>query len=242
MLLECTVGVSCEISKWIVAKYGGAPQYFPMTSTESGARGRVLEILKKRGPQRVSELAEQLELTPMGVRQHLTSLEEDGLVGSEEAESSGRGRPARVWALTEEGARRFPESYSDLALELVAGVRDAFGEDGLEQLVRSRLDQQVKSYRALLADRGPELSKRVAALARQRSREGYMAESRSQRDGSVLLIENNCPICAVARVCQGLCGAELELFQKALGRGVSVERTEHMLDGKRRCVYRIEAR
>lgn len=211
-----------------------------MGSTETGARGRVLELLKKHGPQTVAQLADRLGLTAMGVRQHLATLVEDGLVSDEPKPAEGRGRPASVWSLTDEGSRRFPESYSDLALELVAGVRTAFGDDGMEQLVKARLEAQVKSYREVLKGKGTELKKRVAALARQRSREGYMAESKAQRDGSVLLIENNCPICAVARVCQGLCGAELELFQRSLGRGVRVERTEHILDGKRRCVYRIE--
>ncbi len=210
-----------------------------MSPVEDGARGRILEILKRSGAQTVAQLAERLELTPMGVRQHLTRLKADGLVQDQPEAKQGLGRPARVWLLTEEGARRFPESYADLALELVDGVRAAFGSSGLDQLLDARLEGQVKSYRAVLRGKGPDLAKRVAALARQRSKEGYMAESRSQRDGSVLLIENNCPICAIAQVCKGLCGAELELFRRSLGGQVQVERTEHILDGQRRCVYRI---
>ena len=210
-----------------------------MTPDQTGARGRILAILKKHGGQTVAELAERLELTPMGVRQHLSRLKEQAFVRDELEGSSGVGRPARTWLLTDEGSRHFPESYSDLALELVDGVRAAFGDEGMELLIKSRLESQVKSYRSLLRGKGPELSKRVAALARQRTKEGYMAESRSNRDGSVLLIENNCPVCAVAQVCRGLCGAELELFRQALGGRTRVKRTEHILDGQRRCVYLI---
>ncbi len=210
-----------------------------MASVDRGARGRILEILKRHGAQTVAQLADRLELTPMGVRQHLSRLQDEKLVRDEPEESQGLGRPARAWLLTEEGSRRFPESYSDLALELVDGVRSAFGEEGLEQLVHARLEGQVKTYRALLRGKGPDLAKRVAALARQRNKEGYMAETKRSRDGAILLIENNCPICAVAEICKGICGAELELFQRALGSSVQVERTEHILEGKRRCVYRI---
>ena len=67
-----------------------------------------------------------------------------------------------------------------------------------------------------------------------------MAEWRRSRDGSLTLIENHCPIRAAAGVCSSLCRAELELFQALLGDDLSVERTEHMLDGARRCAYRIE--
>ena len=83
------------------------------------------------------------------------------------------------------------------------------------------------------------LRQRVKALTRLRTEEGYMAETRRNKDGSFTLIENHCPICAAAELCQGLCSGELELFTKALGKGVQVERTEHLMDGARRCVYRI---
>ncbi len=69
-----------------------------------------------------------------------------------------------------------------------------------------------------------------------------MAEWRKGRDGTFTLIENHCPICVAARVCQGLCGAELELFEELLGDGVEIERTEHILDGSRRCAYEIRPR
>lgn len=63
-----------------------------------------------------------------------------------------------------------------------------------------------------------------------------------ETDGdALLLIENHCPICAAATLCQGLCTTELELFRDVLGPDVQVERTEYLLDGDRRCVYRIVA-
>ena len=68
-----------------------------------------------------------------------------------------------------------------------------------------------------------------------------MAEWRRDGDGFVL-IENHCPICAAAAACQGLCRDELALFRRILGRDVRVDRIEHMLEGARRCAYRIEPR
>jgi predicted ArsR family transcriptional regulator len=63
-----------------------------------------------------------------------------------------------------------------------------------------------------------------------------------KRDGrGFLFVENHCPICAAATVCQGFCSTELDLFRSVLGPGVSVERFEHILSGDRRCAYRISA-
>lgn len=55
----------------------------------------------------------------------------------------------------------------------------------------------------------------------------------------LLLVENHCPICTAARVCQGFCRSELEVFRDVLGPEVEVERVEHVLAGGRRCAYRI---
>jgi predicted ArsR family transcriptional regulator len=60
-------------------------------------------------------------------------------------------------------------------------------------------------------------------------------------DGSWILAENHCPICAAARNCQGFCRSELSVFRAVLGPEVTVERVEHILAGARRCAYRIAA-
>jgi len=61
----------------------------------------------------------------------------------------------------------------------------------------------------------------------------------AEPDGSFLLIENHCPICAAAKTCQGFCRSELELFRAAFGAGTSVTRQEHLLSDGRRCAYRV---
>src|SRR5262249_43068242 len=120
---------------------------------------------------------------------------------------------------------------------LLDSMRAALGEGAVDRLVAERTRRQLEGYRARLG-RGP-LERRVQALAALRCEEGYLAEVARERDGTLLLLENHCPICAAARVCQGLCREELALFRGALGPDVEVERTEHLLAGARRCAYRI---
>ncbi|MBN3005271.1 transcriptional regulator [Chromobacterium alkanivorans] len=198
---------------------------------------RLLYLLKTRGPQTAQALAAELGLTSMGARKHLLALEQKGLARME-AQAQGVGRPAQVWRLTERGHGRFPDRHADLTLQLLTQVRELFGEAGLERLIQRRETQSEKEYRLAMAG-ADALADRVAALARIRSEEGYMAEARPDGD-AWLLLENHCPICAAARQCQGLCRSELALFSRVLGPGVEVRRLEHALDeGGRRCVYRI---
>jgi predicted ArsR family transcriptional regulator len=148
------------------------------------------------------------------------------------------GRPAKLWQLTPAADRLFPDGYAELTLSLIDSVREAFGEAGLDRLLDVKTGHQIAAYQALLSSQ-EELRQQLEALASLRTNEGYMAEIQSLDDGSFLLIENHCPICAAATACTGLCARELEVFGRVLGQGVTVERTEHIVAGARRCVYRV---
>jgi predicted ArsR family transcriptional regulator len=66
-----------------------------------------------------------------------------------------------------------------------------------------------------------------------------MAQVEPLADGAFLFIENHCPIRSAAQLCGGLCHHEQEIFGVILGQGIRLERTEHLLSGQRRCVYRV---
>ena len=210
-----------------------------MPATEATrAADKVLFHLKTKGPQTAAQIARRLDVTPMAVRQHLYALAAQGLVSYTD-ERRKVGRPARVWSLMPDAARRFPDTHGDLTVEILKAVRTTFGEAGLDRLIAERTRQQQRSYRARMPARSAPIDARIAALAALRREEGYMAEWSRERDGSFVLAENHCPICAAATGCQGLCRDELSLFQRILGKEVTVTRTEHLLSGARRCAYRI---
>ncbi len=206
---------------------------------DAPAREKVLFHLKTRGPQSAAQIARRLGVTAMAVRQHLYRLSEEELVDFED-ERRGPGRPLRVWRLTPKANGRFPDAHADLTVELLSTWRRVFGEEALDRLIAERTRQQERQYRERLPSSSAPLRERVGALAAIRREEGYLAEFSRRRDGSFLLVENHCPVCAAASACQGLCRDELALFRRLLGRGVQVERTDHILAGARRCAYRIE--
>jgi predicted ArsR family transcriptional regulator len=205
---------------------------------DSRAEEGVLYQLKTRGPQAAAQIARRLSVTPMAVRQHLYRLKVEGLVDFSD-ERRKVGRPARVWRLTGAAAGRFPDSHGDLTVEIISAVRAAFGEAGMDKLLAERTRRQKDEYRARLRSAGSSIAKRAQALAEIRREQGYMAECTRMADGSMLLVENHCPICAAAASCQGLCREELSLFRTVLGEKARVERTDHILAGARRCAYRI---
>jgi predicted ArsR family transcriptional regulator len=207
-------------------------------SSSGKTRRAIVKRLKAEGPVDSARLARRMGLTPMAVRQHLYALQREKLVTAEERK--GRlGRPAKYWQLTREADRLFPDAYAELSVALIGALGDTFGEAGVQRVLASRCAAQRTAYRARI-DASAPLGDKLRALAKQRTEEGYMAEVRRDGDG-YLFIENHCPICAAATVCQGFCSTELELFRDVLGPEVAVERGEHIVSGDRRCVYRVSA-
>ena len=205
---------------------------------EIRTRQALLNALKQRGPSDASALAAGLGVSAMGVRQHLYALAEEGLVAYE-PEARPVGRPAKLWRLTPLADRFFPNGHAELAVGLIEAMGDAFGGEGLERLVAARARRQADAYRKRIPAGAP-LEAQLEALAGLRSEEGYMAEVEQAGSGAYRLVENHCPICIAALACAGLCGAELDVFRAVLGPGVSVERTEHIVAGTRRCVYDVK--
>ena len=208
----------------------------PSEKVPRSSADRLLVLLKTRGAQTTAELGEATGLTGEAVRLQLAKLSREGLVVAETA-PAGVGRPARVWRLTDAAHARFPDAHAEVAAQLIRTIRTQLGEEALDRLIDARAAESNAVYTAAL-EGSAGLGERVARLAEARTREGYMAESRPDGQG-YLLIENHCPVCALATACQGFCRAELETFRAVLGPDTSVERTEHIVAGDRRCVYRI---
>jgi predicted ArsR family transcriptional regulator len=208
----------------------------PAPTPARPAGDRILLRLKTRGPQTAADLGSALGITGEAARQQLLKLAAEGLVEAT-PEPRGVGRPTQVWALTEAGNARFPDTHAELTAQLLRTIRSQLGEEALDRLIAARATESVANYAAVL-EGADDLGERVARLAEERTREGYMAECQAEGDG-YLLVENHCPICVAATECQGFCRTERDVFQQALGKDVSVERTEHIVSGDRRCAYRI---
>lgn len=198
---------------------------------------RILFSLKTLGPRAIGDLGLDLDITPEAARQHLVRLREQGLVDTSE-ERQAKGRPKKLWRLTEAGHARYPDRHGQLTVDLIGTVRSTFGEEGLEKLIAAREAETLSTYKTALTG-AATLAEKVERLAAIRSNEGYMAEWNQAEDGSLNLIENHCPICAAAATCQKFCRAELEIFNSVLGPDCNVERTEYILEDARRCAYRV---
>ena len=143
-----------------------------MLKLEKGStRQEILFLLKKHKAMSVDELSSHLGITPMGVRQHLTILEKDGLIRSEKMRR-GMGRPSHIYSLTDKAENLFPKHYDSFAKELLQDLYDMLGEEFVKELFERQVGRKVKELSPLMSGKG--LEERVKAMVELLDARGSM--------------------------------------------------------------------
>ncbi|WP_087023459.1 helix-turn-helix transcriptional regulator [Thaumasiovibrio subtropicus] len=198
---------------------------------------KILQRLKKFGSATAKELADEFSMTTMGARQHLQGLEQEGLITFFD-ERVKVGRPTRHWKLSALGHQHFADRHADLSIQLIEAMENTLDQAAMSAVIRAREENSFKHYQTSL-NSVTTIKEKLEKLTTLREQEGYMAELLDADDGDFLLVENHCPICRAATKSQTLCQSELQIFRRLLGTQCTVDRTEHIIAGQRRCAYRI---
>lgn len=211
------------------------------SATLPAGRRAVLYAVRRRGEATAEQVAEQLEMSVSGARQHLTALVSEGLVESTEMApaTAKRGRRSLVYCATPAADAFFPKAYGELTNELLGYLADA--DPGMvDDLFAKRRAHRIEAAHARLA-RKRGLGAKVAELTRILDEDGYLASSERIGPGVYRIVEHNCAIWAVAQRYGQACTSELEFIRSVLPEA-SVERVQHMVAGARRCAYEVRGR
>jgi predicted ArsR family transcriptional regulator len=217
------------VSQARAAETPGATQPLAATvpSIEARTRDRVARTLLETGPLTATALAVGLSLTTAAVRRHLDALLAEGLIEERAPRGKaprGRGRPARLFGLTETGRDTFDQAYDDLAAGALRFLAESGGRAAVAAFARKRVGELEARYRPLV-DAAPA-GRRTEALARALTADGYAATAApagTARDAAALgeqLCQHHCPVAHVAEQFPELCEAETEVFAALLGTHV----------------------
>ncbi len=189
-------------------------------------RGQVARLILELGPSTAATLGGRLGLTPAAIRRHLDNLLAEGLIETRTARTygnRGRGRPAKVFVITDAGRSAFEHAYDDLASNALRFLAETAGPDAIAEFARRQVSDLERRYAPALA-RG-NLASRVQALAEALSADGYAASAGpapaiGKAKGGEELCQHHCPVAHVAAEFPQLCEAETEAFGRLLGTPV----------------------
>jgi predicted ArsR family transcriptional regulator len=183
---------------------------------DAPTRERVVRSILQDGPSTAAALAERLALTPAAVRRHLDHLLAEDAIEAREprvAKIRGRGRPAKVFALTDTGRNQFDQQYDDLAVQALRFLAETGGDEAVKAFAERRVEFIEKDFAAVMAA-NPGFSP-AQALAAIFTGEGYAATARDLPVGEQLC-QQHCPVSHVAHEFPQLCEAETEAISRVL--------------------------
>jgi len=205
---------------------------------DTSTQQRVMSSILKHGLSTAAELAGRLGLTPAGIRRHLDVLLASGKVQAREQRvygARGRGRPARVFALTDAGRATFYSAYDDLAISALEFLSEAGGDDAVSKFAQSRIAQVEDRYRDNVDNAAPGTTP-ADALAAALTEDGYVASTLPAATGEQLC-QHHCPIAHVAERFPQFCEVETEMFSRVLG--VHVQRLATIAHGDGVCTTHV---
>jgi predicted ArsR family transcriptional regulator len=212
----------------------------------AGTRGQVARLILELGPCTAATLGGRLGLTPAAIRRHLDNLLAEGLIETRTARAygnRGRGRPAKVFVITDAGRSAFEHAYDDLATSALRFLEQTCGPQAVAEFARQQVAETERRYLPVVAQAG-DLRTRVQALADALSADGYAAAAGpapaiadpggtaggqpgagKSRAADVVsngeqICQHHCPVAHVAAEFPQLCEAETEAFGRLLGTPV----------------------
>jgi predicted ArsR family transcriptional regulator len=191
----------------------------------------LLDLLRKRGPLGVAQLASAMGVTATAVRQRLTRLLGQGDI-ERATERALRGRPVHRYGLTEKGRRRAGANFADLAIALwqeIRAIEDPEVRRGLLGRISKRM---VTLYAGQI--RGSTLDERMQSLA-DLFRERQIPLEVERGHELPMLHAHACPYPDLAEQDRSVCSMERQLFSDLLGENVRLSSCR--LDGHNCCTF-----
>lgn len=197
-----------------------------LATDEVRTREVVARAILEGGPATAADLARRFKITAAGVRRHLDALVDEGILEARDPHvrsvaSRGRGRPAKVFVMTDGGREQFEHSYDDLAVMAIRFMSTSFGDAAIANFARYRADdlERRSSEKSARENKAKSRSERIASLSKFLTKDGYAASVHRQKLGHELC-QHHCPIAHVAAEYPQICDAETQAFAKVLGTHV----------------------
>jgi len=199
----------------------------------------ILEAIKVSDGMPVSDLARELKMSYMGVKQHCLKLVELGYLEEWRVPRAKKevGRPEKLYRMTPKCDGLFPEAGVGLTLAFLEGVKQLYGDSAPEKLLFHHF-QVLKEQWQPKVRAGKSLVEKATRLADIRDKSGWFSKCHYDAGTGFRIEEFHNPLAKVYAEYPNAARMEVQMMEQLLGTKI-VRNEASTGKGRKRVVYEI---
>ncbi|KXB05545.1 hypothetical protein AKJ50_00630 [candidate division MSBL1 archaeon SCGC-AAA382A13] len=181
------------------------------------------------------DLEEKLEINESAIRRHLNTLEQRGFV-EHYFEKASRGRPKKLYGITQRGQKIFPQKTHLLFVLLAKSVEEEYGQDNLESLLSHVAEKLTEKLTLQKSDKSKEAQ--IEKFVEFMDKFGFYPDLYKE-NGTYFIKYRNC---VFGEVVEELCGKLCEMHKEIVLNIIpdcKVSLKQCIGQGKHTCVHQI---
>ncbi len=188
----------------------------------------ILEKIKTSGGSPIAQIAQELDISYMGAKQHCEKLVKLGYLDTWRVPRAAAGRPEKLYVLTDKCDEMFPQAGVELSLELLASVKRLFGENAPDRLLFQYFESLRDSWKKSV-HRGKSIVERATRLSELRQKYGCFSRCHYSPETGFRLEEYHHPMKRIFEQYPSAIMMEVRMLEQVLG--TKVRRKEIQIKG-----------
>lgn len=199
----------------------------------------ILEAIKVSDGMPVSDLARELQMSYMGVKQHCLKLVELGYLEEWRVPRAKKevGRPEKLYRLTSKCDPLFPVAGVGLTLAVLEGVKQLYGDSAPEKLLFHHFQVLKEQWQPKVRS-GKSMVEKATRLADVRDKSGWFSKCHYDAETGFRIEEFHNPLAKIYAEYPNAARMEVQMMEQLLGTKV-VRNTVSTGKGRKRIVYEI---
>jgi predicted ArsR family transcriptional regulator len=179
----------------------------------------LIEAIKKSQGMAVADLARELEMSYMGVKQHCQKLEAMGYLKTWRVPRTGVGRPEKLYKLTSKCDELFPQLGVELVVNVLEGMQRFFGDSSPEKIFFHHYEK-LRDEWSVGINKGKSLVEKATRLADLRDKAGCFSRCKYDVEHGFRIEEYHNPLYELFEIYPNLIKQEIRMMEQLLGSKV----------------------
>jgi len=184
------------------------------------SKAAIIASLKRSDGLPVSEVAKEVDMSYMGVKQHCINLEKMGFLETVKIPRKDVGRPEKLYRLTSKCDDLFPVAGAEITIDILKDVSELYGQDAPEKLLRKYFNRKTKELSPLISVNA-SMKEKVTLLSELLENQGFFMSADYKEEDSISLMEYHNPFRSIIEIYPVCREIQNEMFKDILDLNTS---------------------